>query len=164
VPTRIRGLVTFEKLVVTIVPLGLLHHVDHVLRGDHSGWPFRPDPTAFTFTLLIYPLLAIAWYSRHKTWTRVWIVGIIATFVVLAHTLIEPPQQIYGTWAYNRSTDAVLYAVDPEHIHNLLNVESPMVGATAAVLSIVLTALLVVAFVVALRDARRSLSAQRFAP
>jgi hypothetical protein len=62
---------------------------------------------------------------RDKPWIRVWIVGIIAAFVVLAHTLIEPPQQIYGTWAYNRSTDAVLYSVDPEHIHNLLNIESP---------------------------------------
>lgn len=37
---RERRLSRFEKLVLAIVPLGLLHHVDHVLRGDHAGWPF----------------------------------------------------------------------------------------------------------------------------
>jgi hypothetical protein len=156
VATRTRELFSFERLVVAIVPLGLLHHLDHVPRGDHSGWPFRPEPTAFTFTLLIYPLLGIAWYVRDKPWIRVWIVGIIAAFVVLAHTLIEPPQQIYGTWAYNRSTDAVLYSVDPEHIHNLLNIESPFLGAAAALLAVMVTALLVIAFVVAVGDARRA--------
>ncbi len=82
--------------------------------------------------------------------------GIIAAFVLLAHTLIEPPRQIYGTWAFNRSTDAVLYEVDPEHIHNLLNIESPVLGALATVVSVAVTALLVVAFVVAIRDARRA--------
>jgi hypothetical protein len=146
---------TFEKLVVAIVPLGILHHIDHVLRGDHAGWPFRPEVTAFTFTLLIYPILAIAWFMHARLWVRAGTIGVVAAFVLLAHTLIEPPQQIYGTWAHNRSTDALLYTVDPDHIHNLLNVESPVVGIVAAALAVVLTILIIMAFVVAIRDARQ---------
>jgi len=36
---------------------GFMHHVDHVLRGNHSGWPFEQAITPFTFSLLIYALL-----------------------------------------------------------------------------------------------------------
>ena len=49
-----------QGLILAVVPLGLAHHADHVLRADHAGWPFRPEVTIFTFTLLIYPLLALA--------------------------------------------------------------------------------------------------------
>jgi hypothetical protein len=148
-------LAAFEKLVLAIVPLGILHHIDHVLRGDHAGWPFRPEVTAFTFTLLIYPILAFAWRMRARPWLRAGAIGLVAVFVLFAHTLIEPPQQIYGTWAYNRSTDALLYTVDPEHVHNLFHIESPVLGSVAAGVAVILTVLLIVAFVVAIRDARQ---------
>ena len=148
---RAERLSEFEKLVIAIVPLGLIHHADHVLRGDHAGWPFRPEVTAFIYTLLIYPILAIAWHLPGRSRGRAVLIGLVAFFVVIAHTLIEPPQQIYGTWAHNRSTDAVLYTVDPEHVHNLLNIESPVFGGIAATISVVLTILLIAAFVVALR-------------
>ncbi|HEX6709119.1 MAG TPA: hypothetical protein VF068_02210 [Rubrobacter sp.] len=36
---------------------GLLHHADHVIRGNHSGWPFQAEVTPFTFSLLIYALI-----------------------------------------------------------------------------------------------------------
>ena len=36
---------------------GLMHHADHVIRGNHSGWPFQAEVTPFTFSLLIYALL-----------------------------------------------------------------------------------------------------------
>ena len=145
----------FEKLITIIVPLGILHHIDHVLRGDHSGWPFRPEVTAFTFTLLIYPILALAWYMHSRPWIRAGAIGVVAVFVLFAHTLIEPPQQIYGTWAHNRSTDALLYTVDPEHIHNLLNIESPLLGTAATLLAVLLTVIIITAFAVAVRDALR---------
>jgi hypothetical protein len=35
----------------------VLHHVDHVARGNHSGWPFQAEVTLFTFSLLIYALI-----------------------------------------------------------------------------------------------------------
>lgn len=153
---KLKPIAAFEKLLIAIVPLGILHHIDHVLRGDHSGWPFRREATAFTFTLLIYPLLAFAWGMRAKPWVRAAAAGFIAAFVLLAHTLIEPPQQIYGTWAHNRSTDALLYRVDPDHVHNLFNLESPVLGILAAGLAVVLTVLIIIAFLIAVRDARAS--------
>jgi hypothetical protein len=36
---------------------GLMHHTDHVIRGNHSGWPFQAEVTPFTFSLLIYALI-----------------------------------------------------------------------------------------------------------
>jgi hypothetical protein len=35
----------------------VLHHVDHVARVNHSGWPFQAEVTPFTFSLLIYAVI-----------------------------------------------------------------------------------------------------------
>ena len=145
-----------QKLVLSMIPLGLLHHADHVGRADHSSWPFRPEVGPFTFTLLIYPVLILVFLARRRPWVRVAGLGLVSLFTLLAHTLIEPPQQIYGTWANNLSTDALLYTVDREHMHNLFNIESPLLGVLATLLTTVLTALLLFTWVVAIRDARRS--------
>ena len=40
----------------------VLHHVDHVTRATHSGWPFQAEVTPFTFSLLIYALILPATY------------------------------------------------------------------------------------------------------
>lgn len=154
-PTILRRLDTVQKLVLIAIPLGLLHHADHVGRADHSSWPFRPEVGPFTFTLLIYPVLVLVLLAPRRHWGRVVGLGLVSLFTLLAHSLIEPPQQIYRTWADNLSTPAPLYSVDPEHMHNLLDAESPLLGALATTLSIVLTALLLVAWAVAIRDARR---------
>lgn len=45
---------------------GILHHVDHVDRGNHSGWPFEEALTPFTFSLLIYALLLPGLYLTAK--------------------------------------------------------------------------------------------------
>ena len=45
---------------------GILHHVDHVVRGNHSGWPFEKVVTPFTFSLLIYALLLPGLYLTAK--------------------------------------------------------------------------------------------------
>ncbi len=39
------------------VVFSLMHHADHVIRGNHSGWPFQAEVTPFTFSLLIYALI-----------------------------------------------------------------------------------------------------------
>lgn len=148
-PTRLD---LVQKLILATIVLGLLHHADHVGRADHSSWPFRPEVGPFTFTLLIYPVLVLAFFARRRHWVRILGLGLVALFTLLAHSLIEPPQQIYGTWANNRSTPAPLYSVDPEHMHNLLDVQSPLLGILATILSIVLTALLLIAWAIAIRD------------
>ena len=45
-----------RPLLVGIGILGLLHHADHVLRADHSGWPFTTVTTPFTYSLSVYAL------------------------------------------------------------------------------------------------------------
>jgi hypothetical protein len=44
----------------------LMHHTDHVVRGNHSGWPFEDAVTPFTFSLLIYALLLPGIYLMMK--------------------------------------------------------------------------------------------------
>jgi len=47
--------------------------LDHVLRVDHSGWPFRPGVTPFTFSLIVYPVVLPALFGglvRGVAWSR----------------------------------------------------------------------------------------------
>ena len=58
-PRPQRNLGLSEKLILVAGGLGLVHHTDHVLRFDHSGWPFRPEvspsPTASSPTHSSWP-------------------------------------------------------------------------------------------------------------
>jgi len=49
-----RWLLVFASAAVLF---GVMHHADHVIRGNHSGWPFQAEVTPFTFSLLIYALI-----------------------------------------------------------------------------------------------------------
>jgi hypothetical protein len=46
-------------LIALAVILSVGHHVDHVIRGNNVGWPIDSEVNAFTFSLLIYPLILI---------------------------------------------------------------------------------------------------------
>ena len=50
----------------SVTIFGLFHHIDHVVRGNHSGWPFEETVTPFTFSLLIYALLLPGLYMTAK--------------------------------------------------------------------------------------------------
>lgn len=54
---------------------GFMHHVDHVIRGNHSGWPFEQAITPFTFSLLIYALLLPGLYltAKGRLMPRYWL-------------------------------------------------------------------------------------------
>ena len=54
---------------------GIMHHVDHVVRGNHSGWPFERAITPFTFSLLIYALLLPGLYltAKGRPMPRYWL-------------------------------------------------------------------------------------------
>lgn len=80
------------------ITLGLLHHADHLLRGNHIGWPFSPHVTPFTFSLAVYPLYlaGIYWTARGRLWTGYWLA---ATFIYPGPTpspTAEPPPQPAG--------------------------------------------------------------------
>ena len=139
-----------EKLLIAVIPLGMLHHLDHVLRADNSGWPFQPHVTPFTFTLLVYVLDVTVLLARSKPWYRVGVVGMDLALVLLTHIFIEPPSHIYATWAYNASP-APHAAGEP----NLLNVQSPALGVAALVLVAALLVGLLATWIAFIREARQ---------
>ncbi len=49
-----RALLSFA---IAATVFSVLHHADHVIRGNHSGWPFQGEVTPFTFSLLIYAFI-----------------------------------------------------------------------------------------------------------
>lgn len=100
--------------------------------------------------------MGLVLFARRRSWVRVAAPGVVSQSTPLAHTMIEPPQQIHGTWADNRSTDALLSSVGREDVRDLLGIESPLLGVLASVLTVVLTVLLLVAWAVAVRAARRA--------
>lgn len=54
---RTTGQTLAEKVLLVAFAVSVVHHVDHVLRRDHSGWPFVPEVTTFTYSLVVYPVL-----------------------------------------------------------------------------------------------------------
>jgi hypothetical protein len=125
------------RFFVLTTILGILHHADHVLRYDHSGWPFRADVTPFTYSLLVYPLIAVLFLSRSRP-LRMAVSISIALALLLAHTLLERPADQYAVWAHDRSR----FPGAAGH-PNLLHVASPALGVVAVVLALLLDAAVV---------------------
>jgi hypothetical protein len=127
-------------LLSSAVVLGLLHHTDHVLRGDHSAWPFTPTVTPFTLSLAVYILFAVAFAARLRPGLAAGCVAVVLLFTQLSHLVVELPADQYHTWA---------------HGTNLLGVTSPVLGYGAAALSISLSAVLLAALLSLVDDTRR---------
>lgn len=147
--TRISRLT--QVLLVLGLILTILHHADHVLRVDHSGWPFRPVVTPFTFSLLAYPMILFALFGPPRLfWTR-WILLAIGTaLTLLAHTFLESPQMQYTMWADDRSLDS-----QSAGLHNLLDLHSQLVGGVAVAISMTLNAIAALATASMLMDRLR---------
>ena len=64
---------------------GIFHHVDHVVRGNHSGWPFQEEVTPFTFSLLIYALLLPGLYLtwRGRLMASYWLFAAAVLFALV---------------------------------------------------------------------------------
>ncbi len=56
--TRASVTPTLYRLIAAATILSLTHHVDHVLRGA-TGWPLAGDANPFTFSLFVYPVIAV---------------------------------------------------------------------------------------------------------
>ena len=138
-------------LEITFV-LGVLHLVDHVLRADHSGWPFINEFTPFTFFAVVFPPIALfAHFDRSRPWLRFGLVAFLLVGVLFSHTFLETPVDQYGMWAANASTEP--HALGRP---NLLNVESPVLGVLAAVWAALLNLSLLATVVSLFADARRA--------
>lgn len=140
-------------LLVVATVLGLVHHTDHVLRVDHSGWPFQADVSPFTYSLLVYPIVFFVFLARSRPLLGA---GVLApAFIALqaAHILVETPADQYGVWTNNASSEP--YALGTP---NLLGLESQVLGIAAAGVSIFLSFLILSTVISLLMDARRSRS------
>jgi len=125
-------------IVWAAVIVGLIHHTDHVLRVDHSGWPFRQAVNPFTFSLLAYPILIFTLFGPARLFWLRWSLFLTGTaFTLWAHTKLETPSVQYAMWAHDRSLDAAAGAV-----HNLPDVQSPLLGVLAVSVSLLLNGLL----------------------
>lgn len=141
------GLPRSEVLLAITVIMGLLHHADHVLRHDHSGWPFIAEITPFTFSLLVYPILLSVYLARSWSWYRAAATGFILVGIQAAHTWLETPRDQYHTWAAGVSDF-------PQSLgqSNLLHVASPAMGIAAVVVSILLSIALFLTVIGFIRD------------
>ena len=85
--------------------MSLGHHVDHVIRGNHVGWPLTEHPTPFTYSLGIYPLLILGHflYGTNRVGPGFWafLSGSGALFVAAIHfgpLAVEPPADIINLY------------------------------------------------------------------
>jgi hypothetical protein len=92
-------------LVVLSFVFGAGHHIDHVIRGNHVGWPVIPDINTFTFSLLVYPFLGLGLYLgwRERAGVRYWTVFFLATSVLVVQQHFgpypnEPPSHVIGPY------------------------------------------------------------------
>ena len=128
-----------EKYLAASFVLGICHHVDHVLRYDHSGWPFRPEVTPFTYSFLVYPLLLVAALSRRYPLLRISSTAVVFGFTTFSHIYFETPIDQYRTWA--EGSPVASHGIQ----HTLLNTQSPAAGIVAATITVLLSLFLGVA-------------------
>jgi hypothetical protein len=138
-----------EWMLLGVVALAFLHHLDHVLRADNSGWPFTPDVTPFTISLLVYPIFVLDFLLlRDRPWIRVGLVAVLFVALQVTHAIVEPPADQYGTWA--NGTSAVPHALGQP---NLPNITSPVLGALSVAVSSLLSVTVLAALVLLVREA-----------
>jgi hypothetical protein len=139
-----------EWMLLGVVALAFLHHLDHLLRADNSGWPFTPDVTPFTISLLVYPIFVLDFLLlRDRPWVRVGLVAVLFVALQVTHAIVEPPTDQYGTWA--NGTSAVPHALGQP---NLLHTASPVLGALSVAVSSLLSLAVLAALILLAREAR----------
>lgn len=91
----------FYLFVVVPTVLGAAHHIDHIIRGNHVGWPITAHVNPFTYSLAIYPLLAISLYLTltRRVDARYWAGFFAFSAAMLAYFhispwAVEPPQDV----------------------------------------------------------------------
>ncbi len=128
-----------ERLVLVTTALALVHHIDHVLRVDNNGWPFRSEVTPFTYSFLVYVIIAVVWRARGRPRLRIGMSAVLALFLTLAHAWLDSPSAQYVTWAAR-----------PEA--NWLAVSSPVLGVLAVIVTFLVPLAAVGVFVAFVRS------------
>ena len=92
-------------LIFLAMIMSLGHHIDHVIRGNHVGWPLTAEVNPFTYSLGIYPLvlLGLYLYASGRVGEGYWAIlsGSGALFVTAIHfgpAAVEPPSDIINLY------------------------------------------------------------------
>jgi hypothetical protein len=139
-----------DLLLLLSIGIAIVHHIDHVLRADHSGWPVTERITPFTFSLSVYLFMLAALAARGKPWLRFSIMVPVFFFAQFAHMGAETPHDQYNTWASGVSDFADSFGQP-----NLLGISSPTAGYFSVVISVCLSLSLLGTLWSLWRDARR---------
>jgi hypothetical protein len=105
-----------DALFWAVLALGVTHHVDHVLRDNHSGLPFTSQLTPFTPSLVVYPFYLGGYFLDAGPAYWVIVDSLTLTGVAVVHLTLEPVHDVYEPW------------VDGS---NLTGVRSPAAGRIA---------------------------------
>lgn len=119
--------------VLVAATLGALHHVDHVVRGN-AGWPATGEVNAFTYSLAMYPIVAIELYLAHRgrNVRRYRMVVAVVAFALVAAVHFGP--------------------VAPDRLpHVFASYDSPIMGGAAVTVVLALLGSLIALFVLARR-------------
>lgn len=94
-----------KKRLYVLIGIALVfsvgHHIDHIIRGNHVGYPITPDVNPFTYSLGFYPVILVGLFLFYKNkisplfWSILTGAGIL--FVGLTHFgpfALEPPHHI----------------------------------------------------------------------
>jgi hypothetical protein len=96
--------------VVVMLPtlLGAAHHIDHIIRGNHVGWPVTAHVNEFTYSLATYPLLALglALTVTGRVGARYWTGFLAFSAGMLAYFRVSP-------WAVEPPGDVILPYASP---------------------------------------------------
>jgi hypothetical protein len=91
VRAKLRTWLLIAAASVTI--FSFFHHVDHVVWGNHSGWPFEEELTPLTFSLLIYALLLpglyLTWRGRLMAGYWLFAAAVLLALVTSVHFVGE---------------------------------------------------------------------------
>ena len=140
--------------LASVFLFGALHHVDHLVRGNHVGWPAISEVNPFTYSLMAYPLfvLGLAAMTRGRLWAGYWFVyGLMALALVgtthfVPPFIAEPVRDIYTPYLQPQATD--LYDAAPQaHLAWFVRTVGPYTGPLLAVSAVaVLVSAVVSAF------------------
>ncbi len=77
-----------------------------MIRGNHVGWPITPEVTPFTYSLVIYPLVAVGLLlsvtgrAGARYWTVVMTLGTgMLVFFHVSPWAVEPPADVILPYA-----------------------------------------------------------------
>ena len=104
-----------------------------MVHYDHSGWPFRPEVTPFTYSFLVYPVFLVGALSRRYSLLRITATALLFGFTTFSHVYFETPFDQYRTWA--EGSPVPLHGIQ----HTLLNTESRTAGILTATTTVLLS-------------------------